>query len=304
MNGVERIRRPHVLFGYDGAQHNDSALRWAVDEARRRAIDLVICYCWHWPYARGHEDPEAEAILKRAGENLLARGVRRARELGARGRVRRRLMRGPVNEALLRASAAAEVAVIGASEQPDNGTTALEVPARAERPVIVVPAVETLPPLVVAGTDGTAACDPVLGFAFEEAALRDWDLHVVYGCWEPWAVSESELALFNDRELLEKTRAAELEDAVAPWRERHPKINVTVSLLLERPHEALRNAAKAAGLLVLGDRRTGPGPLGGTATEMLRQASRPVAIVPGRRSRNRGTHASHHDVLAWQAWEA
>ncbi|MFI0479763.1 universal stress protein [Actinomadura sp. 9N215] len=289
MDDAERIQRSHVLFGYDGTAENDAALRWAVDETARRGLDLVMCHCWHWPYASGHVDRDAETIMKRAGENLLERGVRRARELGAPGAVHARLLRGPVAEALLGASGTAELIVIGAHEDLDAGATALEVPARADRPVVVVrdgngPGRTGRPPeLVVAGVDGTARCGAALGFAFDEAALRDWDLHVVYGCWEPGAVIDSELALFNDRELLEKTRAAELEEAVAPWRERHPKIGVTVSLLLERPCEALREAVEEAGLLVLGDRGTGLDPLGATSSGMLRRAPCPVAIVPGRR---------------------
>ncbi|XRQ14464.1 universal stress protein [Actinomadura welshii] len=286
MNGVERNRRPYVLFGYDGAHENDAALRWAVEEARLRDLDLVIAHCWHWPYASGHEDPDAEAIMKRAGENLLARGVRRARELGAPGTVRRRLLRGPVNEALLRAAGTAELTVLGSGDRPRPGSASLEVPARAERPVVIVPDAGPRPRRVAAGTDASAGCGAVLGFAFAEAALRGWELHIVYGCWEPTAVGEHELALFNDRELLEKTRTAELEDAVEPWRERHPEVDVTASLLLERPCEALGAAADGAGLLVVGDRGTGPDPLGATSSEMLRRASLPVAVVPGRRSRN------------------
>lgn len=285
MDDAERIQRPHVLFGFDGTAENDAALRWAVDETGRRGLDLVMCHCWHWPYASGHVDRDAETIMKRAGENLLEHGVRRARELGAPGAVHGRSLRGPVAEALLRASGTAELIVIGAHEHLDTGATALEVPARADRPVIVVRhgnRPRRPPELVVAGVDGTARSGAALGFAFEEAALRGWDLHVVYGCWEPAAVIDSELALFNDRELLEKTRAAELEEAVAPWRDRHPEIGMTVSLLLERPCEALRDAVEDAGLLVLGDRGTGSDPLGATSTGMLGSAPCPVAIVPGR----------------------
>ncbi|MFC4055054.1 universal stress protein [Actinomadura syzygii] len=279
-----RTRGPSVLFGFDGTPENDAALRWAVDEARRRDLDLELCHCWHWPYASGHVDRDAETIRRRAGENLLERGVARARELGAPG-VRRRLMRGPAAAALLAASRAAELVVIGAHERLDPGATALEVPARAERPVVVVREATGGPGPVVAGVDGTARCDPALGFAFEEAALRDRDLHVVYGCWEPGVVLDAELALFNDRELLEKTRTAELEDAVAPWRDRWPKVEVTVSLLLERPCEALQDAVADAALLVLGDRGTGTDPLGATSSRMLRLAPCPVAIIPGRASR-------------------
>ncbi|TDC68574.1 universal stress protein [Actinomadura sp. GC306] len=285
MNGEDGIQRPHVLFGYDGTREDEGALRWAVEEARARDLDLMIFHCWHWPYASGHEDPHAEAIRRRAGENLLAQGVRRARELGAPGTVRRLLARGPVEDALLEASAAAELTVIGSGEHPEIGATTLEVPATVERPVIVVPEVADLPRRVVAGTDAAEGCSAVLGFAFEEAALRGWDLHIVYGCWEPAAVAEDELGLFNDTELLEKKRTAELEEAVAPWLERHPEVDVTVSLMLERPCEALGRAADGAGLLVLGDRGTGPDPLGATSSAMLRRAAVPVAIIPGRRSR-------------------
>ncbi|GAA4227573.1 universal stress protein [Actinomadura meridiana] len=303
MDDGERTRRPHVLFGYDGTAANGAALRWAVEEARRRDLDLVMCHSWHWPYARGHEDRDAETIMKRAGENRLQRGVRRARELGAPGEVRGRLMRGPAVDAVLEASVGAELIVVGANERLEEGGTALEVPARADRPVLVVRNADrpgSPPKRVVAGVDGTARCDAALGFAFEEAALRGWDLHVVYGCWEPGAVIDYELALFNDRELLEKTRAAELEEAVAPWRDRHPEVTMTVSLLLERPCEALQDAVRDAGLLVLGDRgtgsyrgvwgvapppETGSDPLGATSTGMLRSAPCPVAIVPGRAAR-------------------
>ncbi|TDD73335.1 universal stress protein [Actinomadura darangshiensis] len=279
MDGVERNRGEHVLFGYDGTAANDTALRWAVEEARLRGLELVVCHSWHWPYPPGHEDPHGEAVMKRVGENLLEHGALRAAELGAPGTVRTRLMRGPVPEALLKASGRAEMVVIGSHGRVDAGGTAMEVPARARLPVIVVRDGKGRD-RVVAGADGTEWCDAALGFAASEAALRHWDLHVVYGCWEPAAVAECELALFNDPDLLEKTRAAELEDRVGPWRDRYPKVDIRVSLLLERPWEALSNAAEDAGLVVLGDRGTGTGPLGSTAAAMLRGTRGTVAIVP------------------------
>lgn len=84
MEGARSDEQAHVLFGYDGTAENDTAMRWAIEEARLRGLDLVMCHCWHWPYPEGHEDPNAEAIMRRAGENLLQRGVLRARELGDR----------------------------------------------------------------------------------------------------------------------------------------------------------------------------------------------------------------------------
>ncbi|SNS69853.1 universal stress protein [Actinomadura mexicana] len=281
MKGVESDEQGHVLFGYDGTAENDTALHWAIEEARLRDLGLVMCHCWHWPYPEGHEDPSGEATMRRVGENLLERGTRRARELGATGAVRGRLVRGPARGALLRESGEAELMVVGAPERLDEGAEVLELAAGASRPVIVVKD-GTGPRRVVAGADGTTWCDPALGFAAAEAALRRWELRVLYACWEPAAVDAEELALFHDRELLEKTRAAELEAAVAPWRRRYPDLDIRVSLLLERPLEALYGAADDAGLLVLGDRGAGIAPLGSTSTAVLRHARRAVAIVPAR----------------------
>jgi hypothetical protein len=155
MDGVERTRS-HVLFGYDGTAGDDAALRWAAGEARLRGLDLVMCHCWHWPYPDEHEDAGAEVIMKRAGENLLENGVRRARELGVPGTVRKRLRRGPAAEALVRASGGAELVVVGVRGRLDAGSTAPALAARAERPVVAVRD-RAGPRRVVAGIDASAS---------------------------------------------------------------------------------------------------------------------------------------------------
>jgi nucleotide-binding universal stress UspA family protein len=135
----------------------------------------------------------------------------------------------------------------------------------------------------VAGVDGSAGADAALGFAVEEAALRDSDLRVVYGAWEPGAVSETDLPLFTDKNKLFEVRAAMLDKAVQPWKLRYPTVGVQVSLLLERPREALLAAAADADLLVVGDRGTGSLDsllLGATSSTMLHHAPCAVAIVP------------------------
>lgn len=277
--------RSHVLLGYDGTEENEPALRWAVEEARLRGLDLVVCHCWRWPYPEGHVDGDAEAVIRRVGENLLELGASRAREMGAEGRIRKRLMRAPAPDALLRESRGAELIVVGSHERHDMplGSTVLRLPARAQRPVIVVrspcrPRGET-----VAGVDGSPGGDAALGFAFEEAALRGWRLRVVYACWEPGAVDDSELVLFSDKDRLRQARTALLEKVAAPWQERYPAVDATVSLLLERPREALLDAAETADLLVVGDRGIGgldPLLLGATSSALLHDAPCTIAVVP------------------------
>ncbi|GAA0239420.1 universal stress protein [Actinomadura nitritigenes] len=285
MNGLDRAQRPHVLLGYDATEDNEAALRWAADEARLRGLDLVLCHCWHWPYSADHVDDDVEAIIKRAGEKLLERGEARAAGLGAPGAVGGRLRAGPVADALVRESEDAELIVIGSRERHDlpTGSTAARLPARARRPVVTVRRNGRTRGLVVAGVDGSPGGDAALGFAIEEAALREWSLRVVFGVWEPGAVDEAELALFADKERLAQVKAVTLERAVAPWRGRYPKVDLRASLVMGRPREALLEAAEDADLLVVGDRGAGglgPPLLGATSSAMLRHAPCAVAIVP------------------------
>jgi nucleotide-binding universal stress UspA family protein len=285
MNGLDRAQRPHVLLGYDATEDSDAALRWAVGEARLRGLGLVLCHCWHWPYSADHVDDDVEAIMKRAGENLLERGEARAAELGAPGDVGRRLRAGPVTEALVHESPDAELIVIGSRERHHLpvGSTAVRLPARARRPVIAVRRNGRTRGVIVAGVDGSPGGDAALGFAMEEAALREWSLRVVFGVWEPWAVDEAELALFADKERLAQVRAVTLERAVAPWRGRYPKVDLRASVVMDRPREALLEAAEDADLMVVGDRGNGDlGPLllGATSSAMLQHAPCAVAIVP------------------------
>ncbi|HEY8478393.1 MAG TPA: universal stress protein [Spirillospora sp.] len=298
MIALARAQRPNVLFGYDGTEENDLALRWAVEETRLRGLDLMMCYCWRWPYPEGHVDHDVQAIVQRAGENLLQDGARRARALGAAGRVHTRLRPEPASDALARESDDAELIVVGSHERHRllDVSTAVQLPARTHRPVVAVRGSDGPHGLVVAGVDGSEAADAALGFAIEEAALRDIDLRVVHGAWEPGAVPEHELSLFTDETKLLGTRAAMLEKAVHPWRHRYPQVRVRVSPLLERPREALLAAAEDADLLVVGDRGTGgvdPLLLGATSSAMLHHAPCAVAIVPpprGDRAEARGSH--------------
>ncbi|MEU8120392.1 universal stress protein [Spirillospora sp. NPDC049024] len=288
MAALTRAQRSNVLFGYDGTKENDPALRWAVEEARLRGLDLELCYCWHWPYPSGHVDAGVEAVLQRAGENLLRKGARRARDLGAQGKVRTLLRREPACETLVHESDDAELIVVGSHERhrlPD-GSTAVELPARTRRPVVAVRDAGGDRGLVVAGVDASVHADAAVGFAIEEAALRDCDLRVVHGAWEPGAVPASDLPLFTDKARLYRARAAMLERTVHPWRRRYPKVHVDVSLLLEPPREVLLAAAADADLLVVGDRGTGsldPLVLGATSSAMLHHAPCSVAIVPSPR---------------------
>jgi nucleotide-binding universal stress UspA family protein len=162
------------------------------------------------------------------------------------------------------------------------GSTALQLPARSHLPVVVVRQSGDRYERVVVGVDGSAGGDAALAFGFEEAVLRGWRLEAVYGCWEPGAVAESDLALFADREELRRSCGALLQRVVAPWQTKYPRVDVETSLVLEGPRTALFEAGRRADLIVVGDRgmgTVGPLLLGATSTALLGHAPCPVAIT-------------------------
>ncbi|NKZ08259.1 universal stress protein [Actinomadura latina] len=277
----------HVTVGYDGTGDSERALRWAVKEAQLRRLPLTVVHAWRWPYPISYIDYEGEAIIRRMGEHLLDHGVTLARELAPNLTVRKRLRDGSAAPALLSEGRDAELIVVG-SHEPDEipvGSTALRVPAAADRPVVVVRAAGPRDGLVVAGVDGSAGADAALALAFEEAALRGWRLRAVYGCWEPGAAPDGDLSLFGDEDKLRRVSGAVLERAVAPWRVKYPHVQATTSLVLKSPREALFEAAEDATLAVVGARGTGVVEslsLGATSDALLKHAPCTVAVVPHR----------------------
>ncbi|GAA1835086.1 universal stress protein [Actinomadura chokoriensis] len=277
----------YVVVGYDGTGDSERALRWAVKEAQLRRMPLTVCHAWRWPYPISHIDYEGVAIVRRMGEHLLDHGVALARELAPSLTVRKRLRDGSAAPALLGEGQDAELIVVG-SHEPDEmpvGSTALQVPARADRPVVVVRSPGPRDGLIVVGVDGSAGADGALAFGFEEAALRGWRLRAVYGCWEPGAAPDGDLSLFGDEDRLRRVCGTVLERAVAPWRVKYPNVQATTSLVLKSPREALLEAAEDATLMVAGARGTGvvePLTLGATSDALLKHAPCTVAVIPNR----------------------
>ncbi|QKW37024.1 universal stress protein [Actinomadura sp. NAK00032] len=277
----------HVVVGYDGTSESERAVRWAVGEARLRRLPLTVCHAWRWPYPISYVDYEGEATIRRMGEHLLDHGVALARELAPGLKVRKRLKDGSAAPALLNEAGDAELIVVG-SHEPDRmpvASTALRVPAKADRPVLVVRSAAPRDGLVVVGVDGSAGADLALAFGFEEAALRGWRLRAVYGCWEPGAAPGGDLSLFGDEDGLRRVAGAVLERAVAPWRVKYPQVQAVTSLVLRSPREALFQAAEDATLMVVGARGAGvvePLALGATSDALLKHAPCTVAVVPDR----------------------
>lgn len=275
----------HVVVGYDGTSESEKALRWAAQEARLRRLPLTVCHVWRWPFPITYIDHEGVAIVRRMGEHVLDHGAALVREWCPGLKVRKRLETGSTYAALMSEGREADLIVVG-SHAPDEmpvGSTALRLPAQADRPVVIVRLAAARDGLVVVGVDGSPGADAALAFGFEEAALRGWRLRAVYGCWEPGAAPNGDLSLFDDEDELRRVCGSVLERTVAPWLVKYPAVSATTSLVVKSPREALLEAAEEATLMLVGPRGTGVVEtlaLGATSDAVLKHAPCTVAIVP------------------------
>jgi nucleotide-binding universal stress UspA family protein len=284
---MDRYDGSYVLVGFDGSAASERALRWAVDEARLRRLPLTVCHAWHWPYPIPPSGPSALETVRKMAQHVLDKGVLIARSASPRTRTRGRLVSGPAPSMLVNQSKDASLAVVGtygegAFDGLSAGSSAVQLPAYAHCPVIVVRgnADRGLP--VVVGVDGSAASEAALAFGFEEAALRGQRLCAVYGCWEPESVASAEMGMITDPEQLRVMAAGLLERTVSPWRERYPYVDADTVLTMRTPRHALMEAAARAALLVVGGRGLGGVAglrLGAVSSAMLQNAPCTVAIV-------------------------
>ncbi|HEU5161023.1 MAG TPA: universal stress protein [Streptosporangiaceae bacterium] len=281
-----------VLVGYDGSPASKGALRWAVEEAELRGLPLTICHAWHWPYPFRPPDPSTFDSVWGMAAGVVDDGVRYARELSDGLVVRRRLLKGAAPAMLLEAARGASVVVIGSRghggfEGLSVGSTAVQVPAHATCPVVVVrrtPAVSGRDgaPIVV-GVDGSPASEAALAFAFEAALRRECPLRAVCSWWDAGVLPGPDRVPFTDFDVVQRHARSRFERAVETWRAEHPKVPVEARFVVEVPRSALLRAAADALLLVLGDRGIGSVPemlLGPVTQAALHEAPCPVAVVP------------------------
>jgi nucleotide-binding universal stress UspA family protein len=259
-----------IVVGIDGADPAETALRWAVDEARRRQAPLRIVHVLEWHPVDSSELPGHTyvEVIWASGNALVGAAVDQVRAIDPGLSVRSAVLLGRPAECLLDAAHDAQLVVLGHRGRGGFagmllGSVPERVASHASCPVAVVRGRSAADGPVVVGVDDSAAADFVLGSAFEAAALGGSRL----------------LAL---RSAGRATDPSLLEDQVAPWREKYPHLAVEVRLTEAEPAPALVEASAGARLVVVGSRSRGPvraALLGSTGLHLLRQAACPVLIT-------------------------
>ncbi|MEU9836460.1 universal stress protein [Streptosporangium sp. NPDC048047] len=283
----------HVLVGTDGSAPARAAVRWAADDAVRRGWALRIVHvCEPWTYdlplqtPPGFRDSMAEYC-----RGMLESAADLAREHAPQLEVDAVLEPGRIVEVLRREAADAREVVVGSRGLGGFtgmllGSVSLALAGHVNASVVVVKGEPREQPAgeVVVGFDGSAHSVAALEYAFEDAARRGARLHAVH-TWQMPVVGPGATAYTP---LIEEIAASErhiIKDALAPWRDKYPQVEVTETVVCGHPVAVIRDASRNADLVVVGSRglgRAGSALLGSVSHGVLHHSHCPVAVVRAR----------------------
>lgn len=262
------MRPRPVMAGVDGSPAAEAAIRWASAEAASRGADLHLIQAVT-PLLPGQTEFEHRA----AADEILGAAVALARELDPGVAVDGRLEDGSPSAALIRASAEADLVVIGSRGLGVMlgaliGSTGLDLAANARCPIVVV-----RPDLggasgahVVIGYDGSSASQIALEVGLDYAHRHDLEVRVVAA--QPAHTD------------LHRITSEELRTAV------HGREHGQEAELVQitgHPAEHLLRLSADARLIVLGARGRGGFSgmlLGSVSQTVLHHADCPVAVIP------------------------
>ncbi|WP_328476088.1 universal stress protein [Streptomyces sp. NBC_00377] len=295
-----------VTVGLDGSRESRAAAEWAAREARLRDLPLKIVHVWEpvpEPMAQapllGAETHQhwTERVPREAAEGL------RLRHPGVE--VRTEQVSGRPADALAEAARSAEVLVLGSRGLGGLGgfmvgSVGLSALAHADRPVVLVRAPEVaadehepdpvgvpsaatpfLP--VVLGLDVGHQDETLIEFAFDAARRRGTTLRIVHGWNPPPYYAYGTPANPALHEALALTDARALAEAVGPWRQKNPDVEVVEESRYGSAAVHVVDAAREASLVVVGRRirRSSLGAhIGHVTHAVLHHCAAPVAVVP------------------------
>ncbi|MFH9352827.1 universal stress protein [Kitasatospora sp. NPDC017646] len=280
-----------VVVGVDGSEPSTAAAEWAAQEAQRSGRPLRLLH------VGGTSSPapgEADGVAEPLPPSVLATRDRIASVLPGLELTCEQVPGSPAY-ALAAAGGRNGLLVLGSRGLGGFagllvGAVSLRVAGLANCPVVLLRAgVDGRgggAGDVVLGLDGDGACPEVVAFAFEQAAAQGATLRVLRSLTVPAGPYSTEAVVeqWEIREALEAAELMRLQDALAPWREKHPEVRVQAELSAWPAGRALVEASRSARLTVVGRRRPRLHPaapwLGPVTHAVLHHAHSPVAVVP------------------------
>lgn len=291
-----------IMAAYDGSEHSERALDWAIQEAAFRQKPLRVVVSTGRPVGVDQSlyGPFLDAIQEES-EKLARAAVARAKDAGVQSQGV--IERGDAAGVIVHEAKDSSLVVLGKRGRHGVrgrvGSVSAAVAAHSPAPVVVLPSTwdpaqresrsadESFQGAVVIGVDKLGSDNTAVHVAAEYAADHSLTLAVV--CVVPTThylpMNSAELERAVQEELMGP--AKKLTESVAEQlRQRQPELSVITRVLQGRPADALVDASRTAELLVMGSRGYGGfrGLLMGSVSQaVLADTECPLMIVPTRK---------------------
>ena len=294
------MRTPHIIIvAVDGGESGLAAARWAAGEARRRnwALRVVHVLDWEWQTARYDFGGGQFETARRVAANVVRNAARVAEIIAPTISVDTDVPIGNPVAQLIAVSENAGLLVLGCRGLGGFaglrlGSVSHRVATHVNCPVVVIRGgVKPDDAPVVTGVDDSASADTVLdvAFAVAEAGRRHLVAIRSYKPDPPLYAGKMPPPAHGDP-AQDDAEQKRLDDQLAPWRVRHPTVEVEARVTCSSAAAALTAISGDAQLVVVGSHGHGviTGTLlGSTGIQLLHHAECPVLIVrsPGRARR-------------------
>ncbi|HEU4423611.1 MAG TPA: universal stress protein, partial [Pilimelia sp.] len=281
-----------VVVGVDGSKSALGAVRLAAREARLRGRPLRVVHAFIWPLLNVPLGPSPagplDGGLRHDAELIVEEAVAEAARTEPGLALTAQIVNGAAAPVLLGESRHAALVVLGDRGLGGFtgllvGSVAVQVVAHAECPVLVARGEPRADGPVVVGVDGSPLSGLAVGFAVEEAALRETGVVAVHAWTRPVSTGPGDmLPLVYDVDAVEAEEDRVLAESVAGWGDRYPEVPVTHRLVRGPTRATLIDESARAQLLVVGARGRGGFAgllLGSVSQAVLHHAGCPVAVI-------------------------
>lgn len=280
-----------VIVAIDGGAASKAALEWALDrvvtlermQGTPVQLELTTVVELGWYPAEGSDYSSQPAY-----ERPLAEALRRVEQVAPSCRKTSYIRHGvPVDE-LARASATADLLVIGTNKTgvlagTVFGTLPLRLAAHARCPVVVVPVNwQARGGHIVVGMENDVTALVAVDFAAREAERYKLPLDIVHAWTIPATVAVEYGAVLPYEEIRD-AHARILSGATRRVRDAHPALHIAEVLEQGTAASVLVNASQTASLVVVGTHGRGAVGslfLGSVSHDVLMNLPCPVAVVP------------------------